>query len=318
MACVDRKNRYRKLCLEEPGIPIFCRDWWLDAVCGENSWDVVLFEKGDRIIGSMPFYVLKRLGFTFLIQPPLTQTLGPWIRPSTVKYVKRLGYQKRVMQGLIDQLPEYDQFKMNFHHDVDNWLPFYWHGFQQTTRYTYQLSGLDNEKGLWQGLSESTRREIRKATKRFKLKIRNDLGLDTLWELNRETFGRQGMQVPYTRELVGRLDSACKQQDCRQIWIAEDAQNRYHAAIYVVWDENSAYYLMGGSNPSTRNSGAFSLIIWQAIQQAATVTKQFDFEGSMIESVERFFRGFGARQTPYFRITKTNSKPLKLIQLFRD
>jgi hypothetical protein len=34
----------------------------------------------------------------------------------------------------------------------------------------------------------------------------------------------------------------------------------------------------------------------------------------MIEPVERFFRAFGAIQTPYFAISKTNSKLLKIYQ----
>ena len=36
------------------------------------------------------------------------------------------------------------------------------------------------------------------------------------------------------------------------------------------------------------------------------VTQRFDFAGSMIKSVERFLRGFGATQVPYFAITKTH------------
>jgi hypothetical protein len=42
------------------------------------------------------------------------------------------------------------------------------------------------------------------------------------------------------------------------------------------------------------------------------VTKKFDFEGSMIEPVEKFFRAFGATQMPYFQVKKTNSRLLKL------
>ena len=30
----------------------------------------------------------------------------------------------------------------------------------------------------------------------------------------------------------------------------------------------------------------------------------FDFEGSMLEGVEGFFRSFGGVQTPYFRLSK--------------
>jgi hypothetical protein len=72
---------------------------------------------------------------------------------------------------------------------------------------------------------------------------------------------------------------------------------------------------MGGSDPELRNSGANSLCMWEAIKFASTVTKAFDFEGSMIESVERFFRAFGARQVPYFQISKINSP---FVKIYRD
>ncbi len=315
---MEKRNRYRKHCHEELSIPIFSRDWWLDAVCGPDNWGVALLEQGNEIIGSLPYYVLKRYRFTNLVLPPLTQSLGPWIRPSTAKYAKRLGYQKKVMLALIEKLPEFDQFTQNFHFTIGNWLPFFWRGFQQTTRYTYRLPELENEEELWKGLTESTRREIRKATKRFKLNVRNDLAFDVFWELNRKTFERQGKAVPYTRELVERLDSACIQRGCRSIWVAEDAQKNHHAAVYIVWDENCAYYLMGGADTSLRNSGAFTLAMWEAIRHAAAVTKQFDFEGSMLEPVEHFFRGFGSLQTPYFHITKTTSRPLKIYKFLKD
>lgn len=64
---------------------------------------------------------------------------------------------------------------------------------------------------------------------------------------------------------------------------------------------------MGGGDPDLRNSGATSLCMWHAMQFAATVTKRFDFEGSLIESIERFFRSFGAEQRPCFSITKSTS-----------
>ena len=67
-----------------------------------------------------------------------------------------------------------------------------------------------------------------------------------------------------------------------------------------------AYYLQGGNHPDLRNSGAASLVMWEAIQFASTVTQQFNFAGSMIPSIERFFRGFGATQVPYFSIYKNN------------
>ena len=119
------------------------------------------------------------------------------------------------------------------------------------------------------------------------------------------------MALPYTRDFIRRLDKAAAQNQARKIFIAEDEQGRHHAGVYLIWDDNTAYYLMGGGDPDLRNSGATSLCMWEAMQFAATVTKSFDFEGSMLEPVERFFRGFGATQTPYFAVSKTNSKLIK-------
>jgi len=36
------KELYREFCKVEDNIPIFSKDWWMDAVCGEDKWDVIL------------------------------------------------------------------------------------------------------------------------------------------------------------------------------------------------------------------------------------------------------------------------------------
>jgi lipid II:glycine glycyltransferase (peptidoglycan interpeptide bridge formation enzyme) len=171
---------------------------------------------------------------------------------------------------------------------------------------------LNDEKLLWTQCSENIRREIRKAQNRFSLNIRNDLSVQEFLDLNEKTFARQGMKLPYSRKFVTRLDTACRERSARKIFIAEDSEGRRHAGVYTVWDENSAYYLMGGSEPTLRNSGAMSFCMWEAIRFSATVTKNLDFEGSMLEPVERFFRAFGAIQTPYFSIEKTPSRLIRL------
>ena len=75
---------------------------------------------------------------------------------------------------------------------------------------------------------------------------------------------------------------------------------------------------MGGADPRLRNSGANSLCMWEAISFSSTVSEQFDFEGSMLEPVERFFRAFGARQVPYFEVTKINSRLFKLLRTLNE
>lgn len=311
------KDSYRSLCDREPAIHLFARDFWLDAVCGEAHWDVAIVERGGQVVGAMPYYRRRHRGMTYLVQPPLTQKLGPWIRPTKAKNAKRLGREKDIMQELIEQLPEFSLFSQNWHHTNLNWLPFYWAGFDQTTNYTYILDDLGNEQQLWHGLADRVRTDIRKATERFSLTVRDDLGLEALLALGQMTFERQGRRAPYSVDLVRRIDQACASRSCASVLIAVDEHDRHHAGAYIVWDERHAYYLLGGGNPELRNSGATSLVIWEAIRRCAKVTSAFDFEGSMVESIERFFRGFGARQVPYFGVRKDQGLLPRLARCYR-
>jgi len=293
---------------------IFRQPWWLDAVA-PGRWGEVVVRRGERIAARLPYVIERKFGLTFLGMPPLTQVLGPWIEHTAEKYERRLAAEKDLMNELIDGLPKYDRFCQNFHFSVTNWLPFYWRGFTQTTRYTYRLEDLSNEETLWAGLAENVRRAIRKATK--SLAVRRDLDVEDFIRLNRLTFERQGIEVPYSDDLVRRLDAACRERGARGIIAAEDASGRVHAAVYVVWDADSAYNLMLGSEPELRGSGGSTLVMWEAIRMAARVTKSFDFEGSMVESIERSFRSFGARQVPYLRVTGM-SRRMRLLHAGRE
>ena len=54
--------------------------------------------------------------------------------------------------------------------------------------------------------------------------------------------------------------------------------------------------------------------LWDAIERLSGQVNAFDFEGSMIEPIERFFEVFGAAQTPYFHISRTSTAKGALIQ----
>lgn len=318
MVKLTNQQKYRVLCNEEKSIPLFSQAWWLDATAGPAQWDVVLVSKGNEFVASMPYVLRKRYGFTFIGQPELTQSLGPWLRNFGGKSAQQLTQQKDLMQSLIEQLPAFDHFSQSWQPGFTNWLPFYWKGFHQTTRYSYILHNLSDRQALWNEFLINIRTDIKKASNRHQLKVRDDLTIDDFLCLNRKTFQRQGMVPPYSEDSVKKLDASCVLHNARKILIAVDNLGRMHAGVYIVWDSNSAYYLMGGGDPELRNSGATSLCMWSAIQFAATVSRRFDFEGSMIESVEKFFRGFGALQTPYFSISKTPSKLLKTARYLRE
>lgn len=292
---------------------IFRQKWWLEAVHDRDEWGEVRIELSPEKYAVLPYIIKKKYGFKMLTMPPLTQVGGPFLNGVKFKNNRKLGLEKDLHNKLIDNLPDFDFFSQNFHWAVINWLPWYWQGFQQTTRYTYRIEDLSNLELVYSKFLSGIKGDIKKASNRFNLRIHSDYDVNRFIDINEKTFERQDLKLPYTRELVRSLDAACNARNCRKIFFAEDNEGKIHAAIYIVWDEYSAYYLMGGGDPELRNSGATSLAMWEAIKFSSTVTKSFDFEGSMIESVERFFRGFGGTPVPYFNITKINSRSLKIL-----
>lgn len=304
------KEKYRELCETETSISFFSQPWWLDAAVGDIGWDVALVEEDGEIHAALPYVKRRRFGMVLLTQPTLTPSLGPWIRQTQGKNSEKNSNEKRLTQSLIQALPRFDKFNQRFNCNITNWLPFYWAGFSQTTRYTYILPDVTNHDHLWKGLRENIRGDIRKASRRFEVSVRSDLSILDFIAINKKTFDRQGIRVPYSDDYILRLDSICEKRQCRKFFIASDASGNHHAGVYIVWDRNCAYYIMGGSDRNLRMSGAMSLCLWEAIKFTSTVAQGFDFEGSMIEPIERFFRAFGAEQKPYFAISKSNSKIL--------
>lgn len=308
------KQKYRILCEQESNMPVFSQAWWLDSVAGDN-WNVVLVEKEGIIQASMPYVVKKRYGLTFLSHPPLTQNLGPWIRASVAKYSKQLSQEKDLMQALIEKLPKYDYFNQNWHYSKNNWLPFYWSGFEQTTRYTYVIEGISNFENVFSEFEHSKRKNIKKSEPL--VEVVYDISAEEFYENHKMTLKKQGGVISYEFSIFKKIyDEGYRRNQARTI-AAYDTDGNLHAALFVVWDEMSAYDLISTIDPDYRVYGAASVLVRDIIKYTSSFVDKFDFEGSMIEPVERSFRQFGAKQKTYFAISKTNSKLLKIYKFFQ-
>ena len=71
-------------------------------------------------------------------------------------------------------------------------------------------------------------------------------------------------------------------------------------------------YIIGAKDDNFGNSGAMTLLFWNAFTTLGHLVRSFDFEGSMIRGVENYFRSFGAEQKGFFEITKITSPILKV------
>lgn len=74
--------------------------------------------------------------------------------------------------------------------------------------------------------------------------------------------------------------------------------------MFLVWDEQSVYLLLGGSMPEYQKLDTYSYLIWEGIKFASRNGLKFDFEGSVIKRISKSFREFGGNPLPYFKIRK--------------
>ena len=293
---------------------LFQDDWWLEAVA-PGAWQAIVIGNGNDIQARLPFVHTRGMLLSTIRQPFLTQFMGPWYRPTGGKTSTSLGREKELANELFAQLPACDFFSMNFYPAITNWLPYYWMKFEVIPRVVYVLEQLGTEAMLWDGLQPNIRREIKKAQKRVEV-IRSD-DVDLLVELTRKTFERQHMDLPYSPQTLHRVDAACAARKARHIYFARDELGRIHAAMYTVFDDRCAYYLLGGADPALRTSGASSLLIWNAMLDAAKTSASFNFSGSIHEEIEHFLRAFGGQQKTYMNVRRANAKASIALK-FRD
>jgi lipid II:glycine glycyltransferase (peptidoglycan interpeptide bridge formation enzyme) len=152
-------------------------------------------------------------------------------------------------------------------------------------------------------MSAQVRRNITKAKEKHRLSVRRGIPTADFLRVCSLSFERQGKKARHT-DVLQRLINVCRERGQGELWGCYDESGRLHAAAFIVWQASAAWYIAGGADPSLRDSGAHALVLWEAIQAVAAYTSRFDFEGSMLPGVERFFREFGATQTPYFTISK--------------
>ena len=305
------KEQYRQICEERTDIPLFLQYWWMEAVCAGKKWDVLLYRNGeDKVLAVMPYLVGKKLWMRYVLQPQLTQFNGVWYLKNDFKNEnERLSFEKKVCTYFAERLKalHISYFCQNFSPSFTNWLPFYWQGYGQTTRYTYQIKNLSNLDEVFANFDRDRRQKRILHLEKDYHEI-NDITAEEFYDFHRNYWEKKGSKYLFSKDFVLRL---CNEAIARGhglfIGLADNKTNEKVAMRFVVYDGSSAYSLMSATAVDNNVNGLSELLFWKVLQRLSGETKVFDFEGSMDEGIEHSYRLYGAEQVPYFQISKSNS-----------
>ncbi len=144
-------------------------------------------------------------------------------------------------------------------------MPLHWRGFKQTVRYTYVIEHTDGED-IEKNFENDIRRRIKNATENG-VQVNETYDIEAFYEINKMTFERKNMPIPYDFEFVKMLYEKCKQHNAAKIYIAE-FEGKAIAGNFIVYDTQTAYYLMGGINPDYANLGGMDMVLSKSINFA--------------------------------------------------
>ena len=310
------KEAYIRFCESNPDMPVFLKDWWLDAVYGDD-WDVLFYKEEDKVLAAMPYSLHRKFGFSSILPPQLTPVTGLWIAyPENMSRLNRYSLEIKAMDDFAKQIDgiKPDYFLSKFHHSLCSWLGFHWNGYSQTTRYTYRFDLTQGEEALLAMTDKSVRKRIRKLEKEDFV-IRTDLSTKEFYQVNCKTYERQKMNCPFSYEQFERIDKEAEKRNISGKYAICDAEGNVHSVAYVIFDNKVCQGIFSGSNPSYRQSNAATLLLWHILKESIRRgCAEYDFNGSMLKPIETFIRHFGAEQTPYFLIEKKYSKLYSLLK----
>lgn len=278
---------------------VFEQPWWLDVVA-EGKWEEIILKDENKIKARWS-YVKER---EKILMPKLTQSLGFWIAKDIILQDHSFEERKKIIEELLGRLPAAKNVKISLDSNNNYFLPFYWKHYDISPKISYRLNDLSNIDLVYNRFSSVVKKNIKAAQKKVVIKEIDDI--EILYHLISKTFEIQNRQNPISKELIKRIYDAAKINNAGKLLYAIDDLGQVYSGAFFVYDSRRCYYLLAGTDPLYRSSGANTLVIWEGIKFASKVSKEFDFEGSMIEGIERFFRKFGGVPVVRYSIRKQN------------
>jgi hypothetical protein len=292
-------------------VPIYSQDWWMDAVCGEENWDVWLYGEGNDTLAAMPYYMEVREGWHYITKAPLTQNNGIIFRyPDQIKRAQKAKFEEKIINAACGFIQEkrVDVYEQQYMPQFRNLLPFYWNGYTAIPRYTYVIDTSCGLTALWENMTSNKRKNVRKGQRNGE--VCEGLDEELFYSEHKKIFEKQNLPCPFSYALWKALYQAVEIRKCGKILYSKGENNKIQSILFLVWDAENVYLLLGGSMPEYSGLETYSALIWEGIQLAVRENKNFDFEGSVIKRISKSFCEFGGELREYYRIRKVFNKDI--------
>lgn len=261
---------------------IYAYSWYLDCVA--DDWGVLVY--GDyEVVMPVPYLKLKRhLFLKRIYQPDFCQQLGVFSTNTVSKEIFVLFFKK-----LATKKPRYYNFNFydssRFLSDID----------KLATRDNYELKLSNTYENLFASYSKNLKRNIAKAKKEH-LIITDTVSVERFIALKKEKVTYRMVSRQYKKK--SKLFNVLYAKGFAKVY-GVFQQDELIAACFAITYKNKIINLSSATSETGKRIGAISFLFDALIKKNAESNFIFDFEGSMIPGVARFFKSFGADKITY-------------------
>jgi hypothetical protein len=173
-------------------------------------------------------------------------------------------------------------------------------GFHFTNRRNRCLFLQSAYESVARNYSDNTRRNLAKAEKN-KIGVIGSGDIPGYLEMKKRSLR---MDVPPETFLtLRRLMELTVESGTGRIILARNPDGEITAGAFFLTHQNRCYYLNAFSTETGMSMASAFVIVDQIIREYAGTGFILDFEGSEIDGIDRFYRGFGAVENSYYHIT---------------
>lgn len=271
---------------------VYAYSWYLDIVAPD--WHGLVYGDYEYL---MPVVMSSRLGIRYGFQPTFAQQHGIF-PPATPEITAD-------MLDLVQKELKYFQIAMNALNLVKD------ANLDIQKRSNYILSLNDNYSNLRKKYNSHTRRYVNYAYKHCDVSVLSNVEeyLKFKMKYSHSTFTRDNLSK--LRLILNKTIS----KNRGVILGAYSKRNELIGAAFFLYENKRSIYLNSVSSPEGKDARAMFAVVDTFIKENAAKHIVLDFEGSTIDGIARFFKGFGAGPE-FYPVIKYNNLPwfIKLIK----
>lgn len=252
------------------------QSWYLDIVAPQ--W--VALVSGDYS-ACMPLPLQRKYGIPYVAKPEFVQQMGVFSQTENAQ--EQFYEQIRQLRWLFEypcnetNICSVGNITEQNNYCIDLALPY------ETLRKLY---------------NKNTKRNINKA-RTAGLRFYRQTEIDRILPFFAEHVGRNPVEQKHVQLIASIAGHAIGRTQLRAYCVASEDGELLASAVFLTAFGRSVYLLATSSDEGIAQKAMFLLIDEYIKEHAGVAGRMLDFEGSNIEGIARFYRGFGAENRPY-------------------